>query len=336
MEEFKILPALILLFLATYGNLDLGGENFNDLSRFSTKPDYILNPTPRQKEYFDAYDKTMKKWGVEYDDLYVETSKGIAHIVVSGPKNGTPVILMNGMAGSSTTWYPNAKALSSEYRIFAIDLIIEPGKSYKIEDIKNIDGVNVWYQEVISKLNLDSYHVIGTSRGGWLATDLALEDERVKSVILLSPVQTIVWVPPSLGLLKNIFNIFYPKEKRALRTMETLSNDPSKINKDYIDQYRIALKNDSLNKFMAQMRPFSRKNLKSLEMPVLLMVGDRDLFNTKRSIRRAEKYIPKGKGEVIRESGHFLTIDQTDLVNAKMLEFLRSVDNVEGTNKKSQ
>lgn len=329
MEELKMLPALVFLFLTTYGNLEPEGVNIDDYSKFKAEPEYILNPSPEQKEYFDAYDKTMEKWGVDFEDLYIETSKGTAHVVVSGPQNGTPVVLMNGMAASSTMWYPNAKALSSEHRVFAIDLIIEPGKSFKTEDIKNIKGVNAWYQEVLTELNLDSYHVIGTSRGGWLAADLALEDERVKSVILLSPVQTILWMPLSGGLLKNILNVFYPKEKRAMRTMETLSNDPSKIDKDYIEQYRIALENDTLNKFMIQMKPFSRKKLRSLEMPVLLLIGDRDLFNTKQSIRRAEKYIPKTEAEMILDSGHFLTIDQTDLVNAKMLEFLRSVDDVE-------
>lgn len=321
-----MLPALVLVLLSTYGNLDSGSIHNDSYSEFKSEPEYISNPTPERKVYFDAYDKTMEKWDVDYEDLYVETSKGIAHVIVSGPTNGSPVVLMNGMAASSTMWYPNAKELSKDHRVFAIDLIIEPGKSYKTNDIKNIAGVNAWYKEVLSELKLESYHVVGTSRGGWLAADLALDDKKVKSVILLSPVQTFIWLPPSTGLLKNMLNIFYPKEERAMRTMETLSKDPSKIDKHYIEQYRIALENDTLRKFMGQMQPFSRKKLRSLKMPVLLLVGDDDLFNTKRSVRRAEKLIPKGEGEVISNSGHFLTIDQTEMVNKKMLEFLRKVD----------
>lgn len=243
------------------------------------------------------------------------------------------MVLLHGMSASSTMWYPNAKALASSYRIFAIDLIIEPGKSYKTKDLKSLDDITLWYQEVITKLKLDSFHLIGTSRGGWLATDLAMHSEKTKSLILLSPVQTIMWMRPNLGLVKNLLNIFYSEEKRPIRTMETLSNDISKMDKDYIEQYQIALKNDSLNKFMLHMRPFSNKELKSLKIPVYVLIGDRDLFNTKRAIKLTQKYIPEGQGEVISNSGHFLSIDQTEVVNDKMLDFLRGVDKEGDTSK---
>lgn len=329
MEEYQLLPILFLFLFASPNDLQQSALPKDEYAEFKVEPAYIANPTPERREYFEAYDKALQHWGVAYEELYVNTSKGIAHVITSGPKDGVPVVLLHGMSASSTMWYPNAKALASEYRLFAIDLIIEPGKSYKKVDLENIDDINAWYQEVLENLKLDSYHLIGTSRGGWLATDLALHSEKVKSVILLSPVQTISWMRPSLGLLKNMLNIFYPKEKRALRTLETLSNDPSKIDKDYIEQYRIALKNDSLKKFMGQMRPFSNKDLGLLEMPVLMLVGDRDLFNGKRSVRLAEKYIPEGEAEVISNSGHFLSIDQTEEVNRKMLDFLRRVDRAE-------
>lgn len=326
MEEYKILP--LLLFLLFSPLIDPGKEisPVDEYAKFRIEPTYIANPTAEREDYFAAYDKALAHWEVDYEELYVETSKGTAHIVTSGPKDGIPIVLLHGMSASSTMWYPNAKALSKEYRLFAIDLLIEPGKSYKKVDLKNIGEIKEWYQEVINTLKLGSYHLIGTSRGGWLATDLALHDKNVRSVILLSPVQTLMWMPVSSGLLKNLLNIFHPKEKRALRTMETLSNDPSKINEDYIDQYRLALKNDSLRKFMGRMKPFSKRKLHSLEMPILVLIGDDDLFNTKVAVRKAEKHILHGEAEVISDSGHFLSIDQTELVNKKMLDFLIRVD----------
>lgn len=326
MEQYHLLPFLLLFLASPTVDLDSSNYSHDEYAEFRIEPEYITHPNTNQKDYFEAYDKALQHWNVDYEELYIKTSKGIAHVVTSGPKNGEPIVLLHGMSASSTMWYPNAKALSEEFQLFAIDLIIEPGKSYKTVDLKNIKEVTLWYQEVFEKLKLESYHLIGTSRGGWLAADLALNNDKTKSVILLSPVQTLIWTPPSKGLLKNMLNVFYPKEARALRTMETLSNDPSKLKEDYIEQYRIALKNDSLNKFMFQMKPFSKKDLRSLEMPVLVLIGDRDLFNTKNSVRKVEKYIPEGEGEIISNSGHFLSIDQTNLVNQKMLDFLRSVD----------
>ena len=326
MEDLKLLSFLFLFLLSTSGKLDYKGSYEDEYAYFKVEPNYITNSSPDHKAYFEAYDKALQHWGVAYEELYINTSKGIAHVITSGPKEGIPVVLLHGMSASSTMWYPNVKALTSEYRIFAIDLIIEPGKSFKTVDLKNIEEITSWYQEVLRELKFTSFHLIGTSRGGWLATDLALHCKNVKSLILLSPVQTFIWVRPSKGIVKNLLNILYAKDKRALRTLETLSNDPSKIDKDYIDQYRLALKNDSLNKFMLQMRPFSKREFQSLKMPVLVLIGDRDLFNTKRTVSLAEKNIPEGQGEIITNSGHFLAIDQTEVVNQKMLDFLRSVD----------
>lgn len=326
MENYHLLSFLLLLFFSTSSDWEQDIYTAEEYAEFKVEPNYITHPTAERKDYFEAYDKVMEHWGVDYDELYINTSKGVAHVIMSGPVDGSPVVLLHGMSASSTMWYFNAKALAKEHRLFAVDLIIEPGKSYKTSDIKNIKKISAWYGEVFEQLKLDSFHLIGTSRGGWLAMDIALKNKKTKSVILLSPVQTFVWTRMSKGLLKNMLNVFYPKEQRPLRTMETLSNDPGKISKDYIEQYRLALKNDSLNKFMLQMKPFPRKKLRSLEVPVLLLIGDRDLFNPPRSIRVVHKHISKGRGEIISNSGHFLSVDQTEVVNHKMLDFLRAVD----------
>ncbi len=328
MEDLKLLPVLLLFLISTSGKLDYTESREDEYAKFKVTPEYIVHPTEVQKTYFDAYDKTLQHWGVDYEDLYINTSKGIAHVLVSGPRDGTPLVLLHGMGGSSTMWYPHAKVLSEEYRLFAIDLIIEPGKSYKTADFKNIDEINSWYQEIFDALKLDTFFVMGPSRGGWLAMNLALHSEgNIKGLILLSPVQTFVWVPPSAAVLKNILNIFYPKDRRIERTMETLSLDPSRIDKDFLEQYRIGKENDSVNKFVTQMRPFSHRDLKSLNIPVLVLIGDHDMLNNKRAIRLAEKYLPQGQGEIVSSSGHFISIDQTEVVNEKILDFLRRVDN---------
>jgi len=334
MHEYQFLSLLFVLFFSPTVDSEGGFSNADAYAAFKNEPAYIADPTPARKEYYDAYNKTLDHWGADYEELYVPTSKGMAHVITSGPKDGVPVILMHGMAASSTMWYPNAKPLSRQYRLFAIDLIIEPGKSYITEEFKNLHQIAEWYQEICDQLNLDSYHIIGTSRGGWLATDLAMKSDKTRSLILLSPVQTLMWMPPSMGLAKNMFNIFYSKEKRAKRTMETLSNDPSKLEKDYVDQYHLALENDTLRKFVIQMRPFPRKELEQLEAPTLLLIGDRDLFNTKTAIRIGRTFIPNIEAEVIHNSGHFLSIDQTEQVNNRMLEFMRKVDDGIAHNKK--
>ncbi len=316
---------LLFLFLFTL----FAGCKKDEYKEFKKVPEYITYPDRAHKAYFEAYDKTLKKWGVAYEDLYITTSKGIAHVLVSGPKDGTPVVLLHGMSASSTMWYPNAKALAKQYRIFAIDLIIEPGKSHKTGEFEDINEVTAWYEEIFWALKLESFHLVGTSRGGWLAMNIALQSKRdIKSLILLSPVQTFIWIPPSTDLLKNLLNIFYSKDDGVQRTMETLSIDPSKIDRDYLAQYRLGLKIDTMEKFLPQMKPFPNSELQSLKMPVLVLIGDDDMFNTEHTIQLTKKYIPKGQGEIISRSGHFLSVDQAEIVDKKMIDFMASTETV--------
>lgn len=327
MEEYQVLPMLLLLMFGAGSGGPKKTES-DAYSDFRQTPAYIENAKPKQKEYFEAYDAALKHWNVAYEELYVPTSKGVAHVVTSGPKNGTPIVLLHGMGASATMWYTNAKELAANYRLFAIDVLVEPGKSYQSDTLENIDALNPWFDEIFSALNLDSFYIMGPSRGGWLAVNLALHSKRdIRGLVLLSPVQTFVWVPPSWDVVKNMLNVFYPKEERIARTMATLSKDPSQINEDYLKQYRLGRKIDTLNKFIPQMKPFSRDELRRLNMPVLVLVGDDDMLNNPQAIKKAKKYLPDFFGGVLGDSGHFLSVDQNERVNWEINSFLETIEN---------
>jgi pimeloyl-ACP methyl ester carboxylesterase len=310
-------PFLLLTFFV----LGIGCNDKYD--KYKNPPEYITKPSAANKAYFEAYNATLELWNVPYEELYIPTTNGIAHVIISGPKNGEAVVLLHGMNASSTMWYPNIEALSKNHRVFAIDFILEPGKSYLSNDIESVEKVTAWYKEVLFALKLDSFHLIGASRGGWLAVTLALQDqEKIKSLILLSPAQTFTWIKPSTDLIKNIITLFSSKEKQIAQSLESMSSNVANINEAYLKQYKLGTEMDSENKFVTSMKPFSNSELKSLQMPVLVLIGDDDMINERRTVAIANT-LPKGKGEVIKNAGHFLSIDQAANVNEKMLDFLK-------------
>jgi pimeloyl-ACP methyl ester carboxylesterase len=310
-------PFLLLTFFV----LGIGCTEKYD--KYKNPPEYIIKPTAANKAYFEAYNATLELWNVPYEELYIPTTNGIAHVIISGPKNGEAVVLLHGMNASSTMWYPNIEALAKNHRVFAIDFILEPGKSYLYNDIESVEKVTAWYKEVLFALELDSFHLIGASRGGWLAVTLALQDqEKIKSLILLSPAQTFTWIKPSTDLIKNIITLFSSKEKQIAQSLESMSSNVANINEAYLKQYKLGMEMDSENKFVTSMKPFSNSELKSLQMPVLVLIGDDDMINERRTVAIANT-LPKGKGEVIKNAGHFLSIDQAANVNEKMLDFLK-------------
>ncbi|WP_417619937.1 alpha/beta fold hydrolase [Oceanihabitans sediminis] len=297
----------------------------NEFDKYKERPKYITEASASDKAYFETYDKTLQLWDVSYEELYIPTTDGIAHVIVSGPKSGEPLVLLHGMNASSTMWYPNIQSLSENHRVYAIDFLLEPGKSYLYKDMESIDKVIDWYKEVLFVLKLDSYHVIGASRGGWLSVKLALENQHeIKSLVLLSPAQTFSWIRPSEGLLKNIVSLLSSKEKRIEQSLKTMSSNVDNISDAYLEQYYIGTEKDSVNKFLINMKPFPNDVLKTLQMPVLVLIGDDDIINTEKTIEIV-KTLPKGKGEIIKNAGHFLSIDQAEEVNKKMLDFLNNL-----------
>lgn len=296
---------------------------------YKITPEYITRAPATKAAFFKAYDETLKLWKVDYDELYIPTSKGTAHVIVSGPKKGEPVVLLHGMNASSTMWYPNIQSLSKNHRVFAIDFILEPNKSLLTHDIERLEGVSDWYEEVLQVLELKRYHLIGASRGGWMAVQLALNNKKqVQSITLLSPAQTFIWIRPSVDLFKNITALFSSKEKQIEQTLESMSVNAAKISDVYIKQYKLGLELVDENKFVSSMQPYSNEELQSLQMPVLVLIGDDDMINEQKTVEMANT-LPQGKGEVIKNAGHFLSIDQAEVVNEKIVAFLKEHRNGE-------
>ncbi|MNG11479.1 putative carboxylesterase nap [compost metagenome] len=73
---------------------------------------------------------------------------------------------------------------------------------------------------------------------------------------------------------------------------------------------------------MLKMTPFADDELKSISNPVLVLIGDHDVINSEESLERAQKYLPNNKTKIIIDAGHFLTIDQSKIVNEAVVSFL--------------
>jgi pimeloyl-ACP methyl ester carboxylesterase len=284
---------------------------------------YTEKVIPEDREYYKAYDKALALWKIPLHELYIQTSLGKAHVIVTGHKNAEPVILLHGMNASSTMWYPNIKALSQNYRVYAIDYLLEPGKSQIIAEVKNMNEIMSWYNEIFDQLKLGKFSLMGASEGGWLAVHIALHQKsRIRNLILLSPLQTFIWIRPGLKISSDITYSLAPKRKFLRGVLKTMSVNVDKIEKAYIDQYFIATQKAKKSLFMLQMIPFSENELKTLTMPVLVLIGDHDIINKEKSIEQAKELLPYCETGIIKNAGHFLSIDQSETVNARILEFL--------------
>ncbi|MCP8898993.1 alpha/beta fold hydrolase [Gilvimarinus xylanilyticus] len=278
------------------------------------------------------YNRALTLWGEDYQELQVPTSYGAAQVVVSGPEDGYPVVLLHGMNTNSTMWYPNASELARDYRVYAVDYILGHGKSKPKEGLDELEPVLKWYGEVFTALKLERFALVGASQGGWFATQIALrEPNRVSHLVLLSPAQTFGWVMPGADVLKNLAFALDPEESEVKETLQTMSTNVDKIDPLYIDQfYRYSVENQSVPELLTEMQPFEDKRLAELTMPMLVLIGEQDIINSPESLERAREVLPCVRAAVVANAGHFVNVDAARSVNQRMLSFLETEQGDEG------
>ncbi|NRF94544.1 hypothetical protein HQN89_26925 [Paenibacillus frigoriresistens] len=85
-----------------------------------------------RRTFIQAYDRTLQEWEVPVESKYLDTSFGKTHVLISGPEDAEPLILLHGFGFSSTMWIENVKPLSERYCIYAVDFIGDINKSEAI------------------------------------------------------------------------------------------------------------------------------------------------------------------------------------------------------------
>jgi len=285
----------------------------------------IYVTSENKAKIMSVYAKQLAQWPVPYECLNVPTRYGRTHIVVSGPKDAPPIVLLHGQGGTATMWLPNVLALGHEYRTYAIDTIGDLGKS-ELDNLdrypKNGQDYSDWLVDVFNKLCINQAYIIGESRGGWIAMNLSIyAPERVKGIALLAPV----------GISSLLGFVF--------RTLLMMGLQPTDIDKEKF--FRWALGNSPLvyeilaeyvftnmncrTKY-AWAAKFSDEKLKQITAPTLLFVSRSDpTFSKQKDIDRAVKMIPNLQLEVMDKISHAMNIENADFVNKRILEFFKGI-----------
>ncbi|WP_264551826.1 alpha/beta fold hydrolase [Flavobacterium sp. N2038] len=285
--------------------------------------DYVFETKSDKQNYIAAYNEALKLWDIPYAEENVKTSFGTAHVIIAGPKNGKDLVLLHGMDASSTMWYPNIKALAKNHRIYAIDFLMEPGKSNLTAKPLSKEEIVIWYNEIFAHYKLKQFDIVAASRGGWIATLLATQKTNsIDKMVLLSPAQTFKFIDKVRKTSAALMLKLFPSEKKFEKTLETFSAHPEKISPVYKKQFYLANKYAKSNSSMLKMTPFSDDELRSVSNPVLVLIGDHDVINSNESLERAEKYTPNCKTITVTDAGHFLSIDQSKFTTDAIINFL--------------
>ncbi|MBC8080418.1 MAG: alpha/beta hydrolase [Gorillibacterium sp.] len=269
-----------------------------------------------------AYDDTLALWKVPVESLYISTSFGFIHVLVAGPEDAEPLVLLHGFGFSSTMWLDNVNALSGQYRVYAIDFPGDINKSSSIRPIKNKADCAAWFIEMLDGLHIDKAHVCGHSYGGFIALVLATRlSSRIRKIIAISPGASMQ--PQNKGFfIRCLLAGMMPTTTRINKLMNYMTGKGNVINQTIKDQFIIAMQN-ALPRTKLFVSYINDYELEQITVPVLLLIGDQDIqYDVKQAVNRAEKVIQCIEATVIPHTGHGLPLEKPELVNTLMLDFL--------------
>lgn len=268
-----------------------------------------------------AYDATLECWPVPYECLTVPTRHGETHLIASGAPEAPPLILLGGAGANATRWLPNIADLSRAFRTYAVDGLGETGKSAPNRPSYKGAAYGEWLVDVFDALKIERANVAGISRGGWLTLKIAIfAPERVNRII---PMSAQGLAPLSLKFLLHMAPvILFPNESNILSLVRFSTSPNLPLDERLAERIRLIFKHYRSNR--SRVPDFTDNELRRISAPTLLIWGEYEgAYNVTKATERAKRLIPNVCIEVIPNAGHTVSDDQPELVNARIVKFLR-------------
>jgi len=240
----------------------------------------------------------------ETESRVVETEEGKAHVLVAGPVDAPPLVVLHGALASSAHLLPELGDLVKRHRIYAVDVIGQSVMSAdKRIDVKG-DAYGKWLTNVVDALGLESFVLFGVSWGGFVSIRFAaVAPKRVKALILFVPAG-VVTGPFWAGLTKVAWPMFTykfsPSEKRLKKLVEGMFSTPDERWTQYFG--------DAVRSYRMDMRipPLTKpEDVAGLEAPVLVFGAADDVsFPGDALTRRAKELFPRVEIQLLEGCKH--------------------------------
>jgi len=282
--------------------------------------------------YLAAYENAMNLWPVPYEEIEIPTRFGMTHVLTCGSKDAPPLVLLHGYFVTLAMWLSNVADLSKDYRVYAIDVMGQPGKSIPNpeEPIRDVADLMAWLIETLNGLTLNRISLAGMSFGGWLATHLAMTaPDRIEKLVLLSPAACFQPLVSQFGLRGMLMGLFPTRltTDSLMRWMGFKDTPGDAGTRCILDLFYLGIKHFRLLPETMRIMPdvFSDDELRAMQVPVLLLIGENEvIYDAAKALDRAQAFLPNFEGELVPQSNHDMCTSQHRIVNDRMLDFLKA------------
>jgi pimeloyl-ACP methyl ester carboxylesterase len=283
-----------------------------------------------ETKYMAAYEALTRRWPVPYEPMDITSRFGQTHLVVSGPKDAPALVLLHGYAGTLNMWLPNIADLTKQFRVYAVDVMGQPGKTIPdpTHPIRSRADFVAWLTLTLNALQIDRAYLVGMSYGGWLALNYAIAaPERVKKLALLSAAgfvplsrqfafrTMIATLCPTRFTVKSLMNWITYKHNLSRPDMRELNHDVVELMYLGLKYFRFQ------RETLVESLPFSDDELRALKVPTLLLIGQQEVIcDSVAALNRARRLIPEFHGELVSGASHDMSYNRHYVVDVAILD----------------
>ncbi|MCD0451357.1 alpha/beta hydrolase [Actinocorallia sp. API 0066] len=246
---------------------------------------------------------------------------------------GTPLVLLHAFPLSSSMWLPQREALAGRFRVITPDLRgfggsvlgdVEPSVETMADDVAAL----------LKSKNIPRAVIGGLSMGGYVAMALCRRHpDRVRGLVLADTKMTADTDAARANRLRMADRLGRDRDVRPLLT-DVLPHlvGPTTMRQRALVYGRIRGLVQATppaaaawaQRAMAA-RPDSTDTLKAVKAPTLVIVGDEDGVTTEADARAMTEVLPNAELHVIPRAGHLTSIEQPDLFNQSVADFVSAV-----------
>lgn len=228
-------------------------------------------------ELYESRLARLSRIGVKCEGRMMDTRFGPTHILIAGPADAPPLVVLHGIHASGPFGLEVLLPLTKNYRIYLPDIIGQPGRSAKILIPPLGNNYAKWLADVLDGLGLERAAFAGISFGGGILLDLAAyAPERISRAVLIVPAG--IATASSPHLLIHLFAPWslyrlIPSRNRLIRVIRPIMSEFEEPVLEFFDTII-----HHVNWIQIPPGPFTIEDLKHFAAPTLLFLARDDIF----------------------------------------------------------
>lgn len=261
--------------------------------------------------------------------------------------DGLPILLANGLGGSWKAWTHQMSYLSDRYRFVSWDYrgLYRSGPPADPDALRVQDHTRD-AMAVLEAEDIDRFAVFGWSMGVQVALELfrAMPD-RVASLVLINGVAGMPWetvaniramasvLPRIIRGIRRIPRLTEAVTRRVVHWPETVTwakragLASGTLDEELWQELAGSFADLDMDVYMHTLELLgehdARDVLADVDVPTLVVAGDRDLFTPRRAAERMVRRIPGAELMVVPGGTHYVAVEYPELVNLRIEKFFR-------------